>query len=248
MLGNHKDKNSKESFPWEEMITTIGILALLASVVLLTHYRTPSGLSVTGTMFWNGEPAETVSVIFCPSGTLSGLSIPLFRIEGGCDEKSAPWTIIDSSGEYHFSNIPPGKYTIFYKWPGEDEWNLGETVKESTLIFVEEKGVTKVDPMFAVPNDWLIEPKEISNYPRIIPASDQRTIFGWKALKDADHYFIGIFDESGEEHPGQTIFSETVTNPVVEVLLPKGKLSLGIRAYNSREELIGKGWYFFEAK
>ena len=149
MLGNHKDKNSKESFSWEGIIGVIGLLVLISGTFLLMRpgTRLPPGLSVTGTMFWNGEPAETASVILCPAGVVPG--VPYLGEAGQC-EKFAPYVIIDASGEYRFFNIPPGTYTIFYKWPNEDEWNLGKTVKESYLIYVEERSITKVDPITVV--------------------------------------------------------------------------------------------------
>ncbi len=153
---NHKDENSKKSSfslssstSWENIIAIIGSIALIVGVVLLMKILPiPPGLSVIGTILWNGEPAETVSVILCPAGTLPGPSY--FGVGGGCDEKSAPHAIIDASGKYRFFNIPSGEYTIFYKWPNEDEWNLGKTVKESYLIYVKDRSITKVDPITVV--------------------------------------------------------------------------------------------------
>lgn len=248
---NHKDENSKRysfrlssSTSWEAKIATIGLIALIVGVVFTMRIPPiPPGLSVIGTMFWNGKSAETVSVILCPAGTVPGLSYPFFSI--GCDEKLAPRTIIDASGRYRFFNIPSGKYTIFYKWPDEDDWNLGEPIKGSFLVFVEKGNIAKVDPIPASRKDWLIEPEEILDYSSVISVANQEVVFRWKSLKDAEYYFIGIFDESGAEHPGETIFSDTVTDPVIKVLLPEGKLSLGIRVYNLKKEIIAKGWYFF---
>lgn len=233
---------------WISYLILIILLVIVAMAYIYFGSLSLHGLSITGTMFWNGEPAETVSVMLCPSGTAPGISYPLSGIEEGCDEKSAPYAITDASGEYRFFNIPSGKYWIFYKWLDEDDWNLGETTKESTLIFVKEGSVTKVDPIAAFKEDWFIEPKRILYSPSVISTGNQEVIFKWNPLKDAGHYYIGIFDESGIEHPGETIFSDTVINPVIKVLLPEGKFSLGIRAYNLEKELIGKEWYFFEVK
>lgn len=149
---NYKESNSKRSFIWFcplRDMTAITIIIWIAVVVL--SMRTPPGLSITGTMFWNGEPAEVVSVILCPAATLPGPSF--FGIGGGCDEKSVPRTIIDASGKYRFYNIPSGKYTIFYKWPDEDDWKLGETTRGTTLVIVKERGITKVDPIPAFRED-----------------------------------------------------------------------------------------------
>jgi len=218
----------------------IGIFVLIVIVVLKMNYRTPPGLSVIGTMFWNDEPAEVVSVILCPAGIVPGVSI---LGEAGQCEKFAPYAIIDASGKYRFFNIPSGKYTIFYKWPDEDGWDLGETIKESTFIFVEEGSITKVDPIAASRKDWLVEPKGVLDYPSIVFLSDQKVVFRWKSLKDAENYSIEVFEREGER-----VFFDTVTKPVVEVSLPAGNLSLGVRTYNLKKELIGRKWYFFEVK
>ena len=138
------EKTGKRLKTFIEIIGTIGLLAsILYAYLLIRPGAHTKDLSVTGSMLWNGEAAETVSVILCPAGTTPGPSI--FGIGGDCDVASAPWTIVDASGEYHFFKIPPGKYTIFYKWPSEDDWNLGKTVKDSYLIYIEEGSVTKVD-------------------------------------------------------------------------------------------------------
>lgn len=234
---------------WISYFIFIILLAIVAMTYIYFRSLGPHGLSITGTVFWDGEPAETVSVILCPAGTTPGLSYPFFGIEGGCDEKSAPYAIIDASGKYRFFNIPSGDYWIFYKWLDEDDWNLGETTKESYLVLVKEGSVAKVDPMFAIPNDWLIEPEGILNHPAVISPTIQKATFRWKPLKDTDHYFIEIY-QFEEEPPGKVIFSKTVTvtSPVIEASLPKGELSLRISAYNLKNELVARRWYLFEVK
>ena len=148
---NYEESNSKRSFIWFcplRDMTAITIIIFIAVVVF--SMKIPPGLSITGTILWSGKPAETVSVILCPTGIVPGIS---YLGEAGQCEKFAPYSIIDASGKYRFFNIPPGTYTIFYKWPGEDDWNLGETTKGSFLVFVKEGSITKVDPIPAFRED-----------------------------------------------------------------------------------------------
>jgi hypothetical protein len=161
MLKNNRDKNSQKlsfrlslSTNWIGIIAIIGLFALIAGIFFTMNSSTHPGLSITGTMFWDSEPAELISVKLCISGDGPGFSSSSYPF--GRKDKCIGFeqnAITDASGEYRFFNIPSGKYTIFYKWPDQDYWDIGKTIKESYLVFVKEGSITRVDPIAAYRED-----------------------------------------------------------------------------------------------
>lgn len=211
--------------------------------------------SIVGKVLWNSEPAENISVKLC---TL----FPLFL--GGCEALEKD-TITNASGEYQYFNISSGKYGLLYKWPewDSDDWGLGQTEEDRVIrIIVEEKGVAKADPLIAFKKIKLISPEEILDYPRVLPVTNQKTIFKWKPIEGAITYLVVIFEVNEDLSLGDTVLERIIADPSVETLLvffPKKELQLQIRAYNYDFEkrlpgenifkgLITEGFYGFEVK